>query len=613
MRARVLVILILLELAAATAACWFLLPNLYHAALYRVDPAQRPPLVNFVPFAVLVLALTPSLFCLVRVSPRPTLLSAVARAWSPLLASLALVLRAVLGLKPFFLEPLLLALSVAAAVLLSFASGQRPARENGLEPAPSKLPILVTLAAFLLLVVWFYRVESQALSKLALGYVDGGIYYLRVKNTALGRGLLQETLARPPFYDHFDPGLILLVPVYWIIPSFTMIMWVQGFFLAAVGPAVYVYARGRGVGAWVSLVLAFAALLHPSVSQMNYAFSYGFHPVSLSIPAVILSIRFWEKRRWIWFAVAAAFAASMEETVLPLYFGMGLAELAFSKGFRRPAAILAAASVAFFFVVTRIVMPEFAGSDEYFQMAKFAHLGSSLREILLSPLTKPVAFWGLIFSRQSIVFVLLLLGSTAFFPLLAPRRLLYPAIVLVFVLLLSNPDVKSISFQYQAMIVAAWFPAAVAGARKLSSLVSKGQGPSPRCMAAVAVALFAAALMMSHFYAMLPWSRATVPFQVKRNDAFMREAAEITAFARSVPKDAAVLATMRVATLFVDAGSLTPLQQWQGSTDYDLVVLQADDQWGQSPLKIKSAYETFVATGRYSVVTIGRFIIMSKL
>lgn len=599
---------VLVEFAVAALALATTLPWLYHAALYRPDRIE-PVASSYIAFLVLVAVAATFVYAAGR-GARP---SALALAGTPLLLCLLCPVRWLLGAGPFFLEPLLISAASGAAIALALLCAARTQRMDGGGSGRGMWPVVLILASWAAASVWLYLVQAEALAKLAYGYVDGGIYYLRIRNTALGCGFLQETLLRPPFYDHFDIGLLVLVPLYWLVRSAKTVMIAQAVFLAACGPMMYVYARGRGLSARHAALAGLAALFYPSISQMSLAFTYGFHPVSLSIPAVILSFYFWERGKWWQFAAAAIFAMSMEETVMPLYVGMGLVELVVARGKRWAGLVLLGASAGLFVVVTRVIMPEFAGDARYFQMAKFAHLGDSVGEILLSPFRRPGVFWGLVFSRQSLIFVTVLLASVGFLPLFAPRKLLYPAVVLVFVLLLSNPDVKSICFQYQVMIVAAWLPAAVDGAGRLTKWLSERRGYAcGPASGAILASLAATALFASFFHGMLPWSRNTIPFQTRRDPQFMDEAAALREFAALVPSQARVLATMRAATLFLEAAEVTPLQEWQGSTDYDLVVLQQDDMWGahQTGAEKRLVFDTMTATGAFTAENHGRFCVM---
>ncbi len=627
------------EAGVAVAAAWVLLPMLYHTSAYRVEKVAPLPAAHYVPMILTALALAAGAYVLLRAggayvaAGRRSRGAALALAWTPLLANVPIVLRAYLGASPFYIGPLVLSLSIAAAFGLCLARRTIPAVADVDGGGKTYLPALAVVAAATAAALWFYAVQESFLAKLAYGWTDAGLDYLRVKNTAHGVGFLQETLARPTFYDHFNCGLALLVPFYWAVRSYSLILWAQAVGLAALAPAVYVYARGRGLGGWTSFLLALAALVHPSISQMSYSFSYGFHPVTLALAPVVLSIHFWEKRRWWAFTATALLASSFEETLFPLYAGVGIATFV-ADAWRRlrlpgPALarsstrqdnegvgagmwaglLLAAASVAGFLVVTKIVMPAFAGK-EYFQVTKYAHLGGGFMEILLSPFLKARVFWGLVFSRRSITFVALILGGMGFLPLFSPKRFLYPAIILVFVLLLENPDVKSISFWYQGLVIAAWLPAAVSGAQNLAR--PTGSSTSTRAGFAIAASVALAALGMSHFYGMGPLSRTTVPFQAPRSVSFTKDVRALRRYADCVGKDAKVLATMRAAMLFCNAGLVVPLQDWHSDSAYDIVVLDAGDTWGQSGKQMKAAYDTVVAAGDFERIPFGRIVVYQR-
>jgi hypothetical protein len=351
---------------------------------------------------------------------------------------------------------------------------------------------------------------------------------------------------------------------------------------------------------------------------MAYSFSYGFHPVTPALPFVVLSIHFWEKRRWTAFAVVAVIAASFEETLFPLYAGVGLVTSAAAllkrrKGGASPAptsdagaglpavaggapasdaragAILFAASALLFVIITKVVMPAFAGKA-YFQLAKYPQLGDSFTAILLSPVTRPAAFWGTLFSMRSMVFVTLILGGGGFLALFSPKRLLYPAVVLVFVLLLDNPTDKSISLWYQALIVAAWLPAAAAGAERLC----RWGGASVRAGGAAAGwAAVTAAFVMAHFYGLTPFSRVTMPFQTIRH-----ETSELRAIAAKLGSGTRVLATNREAMLFADC-LVTTIEDWDGSTDCDVAVFGPASSFNGDTARAKEACDALVATHDY--------------
>jgi uncharacterized membrane protein len=598
----------LVEFASGLAAAAVLLPRVYYDARYSVETVPVP-LVNFLAFVSFAAVAAAGAFLLVRRPPNPA--RTLALAWLPLLANILILARAALGIAPDFFEPLVIALSSAASVAFCIAwAPPSPLAKTAGRPE-SRLPAAAMAVLAVAAALWMYGVQEHHLRQMVYGFRDAGIYYLRVKNTALGRGLLQESPATPPFFDHFDAGLLLLVPFYWLFKTFRIVMWTHAIVLAAIGPAVFAYARGRGLSGWTAFAFGAAALLHPAITQMSLSFTYGFHPITVAIPAVILSIHFWEKGRWRPFVAWAALAASMEETVFPLYVGVGLVEALSPRGRRRAGLLLLGVSLALFFIITNVIMPAFDGTGGYFQMTKYARLGGNVLAVALSPVTKPAVFWGLIFERSSFCLVALLLGSMFFLPLAAPRQLLYPAVVLVFTLLLPNPNVKAISYWYPSLILAAWLVAMVAGAARLASWAPPER--SSRVLSALAAAAVLCALVASHFYGIAPFSRITVPFQTRADADLIADAARLREFAATVRPPARVLATARAAMLFCDAGEVTPLPEWdRKSTDYDVIVLQPYDDWGQGSDDLKAAMDAVAQTGRFTRKPIGLFFVFVR-
>lgn len=88
----------------------------------------------------------------------------------------------------------------------------------------------------------------------------------------------------PIWSQHFSPILLLLVPIYWVIPNAVMLLVTQA--LAALSGAIPIYLLGkrflksRGLG----IVLSFAYL---SFGGLQYGFDYGFHEI-LFFPVLFL-------------------------------------------------------------------------------------------------------------------------------------------------------------------------------------------------------------------------------------------------------------------------------------------------------------------------------------
>ncbi len=118
------------------------------------------------------------------------------------------------------------------------------------------------------------------------------------------------------YWDHFNPGLILLLPFWRICPSVELIFAIQAFCLAISGVLIGRIVLALGAGRTMASIWVLVWLLHPSVSQMNLAYTYGWHPISLAIPFLLLaalkSIR-GQHSASLWSAIIAC---SFEETVI---------------------------------------------------------------------------------------------------------------------------------------------------------------------------------------------------------------------------------------------------------------------------------------------------------
>ncbi|MCJ7544366.1 MAG: DUF2079 domain-containing protein, partial [Phycisphaerae bacterium] len=188
-----------------------------------------------------------------------------------------------------FLEPIGLALLTGWAVRdfvrlrLSRSSSTVLARPR----APGWLWFLAVAVVAAALGGWWFWVSHRAYADYELGYFDFGHFARRVINTWRGYGFLQQTPGLPPFWDHFNPGLAGLAPLWGLWPNAHLFFALQATCLAA--PAVFVYGIARRLGAAPAAAAAWAGayLTWPVVGQLNYNFSYGWHPVSTALPLML--------------------------------------------------------------------------------------------------------------------------------------------------------------------------------------------------------------------------------------------------------------------------------------------------------------------------------------
>ncbi len=86
-----------------------------------------------------------------------------------------------------------------------------------LDPSISRASKWLTSMFWLSAVVcclWWYGQQCWYFDNFLLGYNDYGHFLQRLSNTLSGQGMLIESPVLPRFWDHFNPGLLLLLPTW---------------------------------------------------------------------------------------------------------------------------------------------------------------------------------------------------------------------------------------------------------------------------------------------------------------------------------------------------------------------------------------------------------------
>ena len=480
-----------------------------------------------------------------------------------------------------------------------------------------------TFAAFGLLLVlclwWIWQSES-AYQSFLLGFNDGGHFAQRVANTAEGRGFLLESPVLPPFWDHFNPGLLLFVPVWWIVPDIRIFFVAQPLAFVISGWMVFCIARGMGATRGVGAIWCAAWVLHPSVGQMNLAYTYSWHPIVFAVPFLLGSLTFLLRPTAtscyskIGAILCAIIASSFEEGVIVVIgcfaAAMGLQSLWKRNSLRDGPGVSGKLRAWQWGCVWFVAVVSFLGVYRWsglapFQSARFARLGGTTMEILLSPLWKPMEFFGLLCRPRNLPFL-----AIWFLPGLIGRGLLgkgwrapweWLAMVppLLVLLVWEHQPAQSIAFQYTACLLPLLYLGALTGASSVRS---------PEQMTGWATGVAITALVLSLYFGQLPWSQQTLLDVQARTygeeDASLRQrGGEDSKWALDqigtlrASGEVRVLATGRVAMHFVGCRDVETVGQfWQRRRDlarhfselkdpllaYDLVFLDRNEEFQQT-------------------------------
>ena len=188
-------------------------------------------------------------------------------------------------------------------------------QHDGRQPILSshRTSFLVLCIATLACSGWWYWQSIRMFSEFQLGFNDFGHFLLRVIRTTRGQGLLIESPVLPAFWDHFNPGLLLLVPLWSLWPQAELVFALQAISLAGSAILIYGIAKRRGHSPIGSLCWGLGWLAYPSIGQMNLAYTYGWHPITLAIPCLLLAYYLFILGRWPLAIAAALLASSFEE------------------------------------------------------------------------------------------------------------------------------------------------------------------------------------------------------------------------------------------------------------------------------------------------------------
>lgn len=385
----------------------------------------------------------------------------------------------------------------------------------------SKWPAIVVVGSSVCVGGWWFWQALSFHSNFLLGFNDFGHFGQRIANTAAGRGFLLETPVLPPFWDHFNPGLILLVPLWLLWQDERLFFAIQAACLSGSAALIYVLARRLGHSGLGAATWALAWLAQPALGQMNLAYTYGWHPITIAIPLLLVSLVFHAANRTLLAMVFAVVAMSMEEGVIIIValFCATCALACLFSGIKKHAADfitkvglvrwgLASAIAAMLFLLVYF----YSGLRE-FQTGRFTALGDSAAEVLLSPVVRPSAFWGQLLRVEKVAFVASLLLPCGVLSLRSGWVWLLPSVLPMGVLLVwDHLPAASLAFQYPSILLPVFWLAALMGSlnglsteqTSVSKIWMMGRGEP------AAVGALVTGLMLSLFVGQLPYSSPTL-------------------------------------------------------------------------------------------------------
>lgn len=479
--------------------------------------------------------------------------------------------------------------------------------------------------------IWWFLQAKLLFDSFQLGFNDFGHFLLRVIHTARGQGLLMEAPFLPTFWDHFNPGLVLLVPLWKLYPGPELVFALQAAALAVSAVLVYSIALKHVSDPKVATIWGLAWLVYPSVGQMNVAYTYGWHPITFSIPSLLGAYLLLERRMYLGAISFLVLACSFEEGAIAAIgcFAMARAikgwvdqrRLVNRDGGFEGSEISPGRWMVIWFVSVLgfIAVYRWSGLAE-FQTGRFAKLGASAIEICFSPILRPAVFFELLFRARNFAFLAFLFAPFVVFFL--SRRFYWTVLavspLLVVLFLWEHMPAQSLAFQYASVIL----PILFIGAIK----TSKVDRAMPRAASVLVIGW-----ILSIYFGQLPWSGDTLIDVKSRtyppgagwtrslgsrdNQVFHEQVQSIRRQGHSQSlgfEHCRVLATGRLAGHFLGARELETVGQYaQRYADYvklnpelespllryDLILLDRVEEFQQTKEQTQSVHDQALALG----------------
>ncbi len=288
-----------------------------------------------------------------------------------------------------------------------------------------------------------------------VGLYDQGLWLL-----SRGQAPFVTLMGRNLFGDHASLILILLVPLYWILPGTSTLLVVQAIVIAAGAIPIYLFARRVLSSDVMGFCAAFLWLANPAVNGTGME---NFHPDSflgLFLPLAIYALY---EKKWRLYAVAVLGALLVKEDVVLVMVPLGIfVAYRFDK---RKGLLTAVASIVATALGMFVLMRSLIGvPTRNTWRIPFGGVGGFLRELFTNP--RNVASY--LFSEDRPLYVFQMAAPFAALFVLSPWLSLVAVPVIASNVLSTFWYQHSIQYHYSLVAVPILLSATVFGVRAVS-------------------------------------------------------------------------------------------------------------------------------------------------
>jgi uncharacterized membrane protein/uncharacterized membrane protein YbhN (UPF0104 family) len=246
---------------------------------------------------------------------------------------------------------------------------------------------------------------------------------------------------------HADFILILFAPFYAIWSDPRMLLLIQTIVVALGAVFVYLLAKNIIQNKNLAIILSITYLLNPLVQKQNL---YDFHAITLATTFLIATFYFLIKKRYGWFVIFLVLSVLTKEDIYLIAAMFGL--YFFMKGKRWQGLTVTIISLVFFVLLMRVFIPGARGGP-HFALSYLSNFGDSPVQIILNIIIKPQLTFFTLAKYSTIQYLFQIFAPLGFLSLFSPLYLIFASPELFINLLSTNPNLRDISYQYNAAVI----------------------------------------------------------------------------------------------------------------------------------------------------------------
>jgi uncharacterized membrane protein len=338
------------------------------------------------------------------------------------------------------------------ANILHMTSGDRAEGRTGrtwwTDPRAPFAALAVVVALW---VIVFFRLGAMRHDRHSTFGFDLGIYDQATWLLAFFRRPFITVRGLDVFGHHMSPGLWLFAPFYWLGGGPKVLLALQVLSQGLGAFALYLFGRDVLHDRWLGAGLGAVLLFHPTSQWLVWEF---FHPEAFAIGPLLFA--YWAARtqRWKWFWPAAVVAVTMKEDLALALLVIGV--LVVFRGARKMGVIIASASLAWFVIATRVVIPWRNGVGPFYDQL-YGDLGNSPTAVAWYLVRHPGTAWSIATDHDRLDYYRKMFLPVLFLPFVSPQTLAIalPMIAVNVYTSAGFPFTRDFRYHYSAIVLCA--------------------------------------------------------------------------------------------------------------------------------------------------------------